>query len=225
MKKKKPTYQGVVVELTTSGTWTVPANVRFISIFLVGGGGAGAYDGPGGNCGGGGGGGYTQLVEDIAVVPGQKIPYTIGAGGISSSAEQAGRGGSTTILGQTAQGGFGGFRYNSGGDGGSGGGAAFGGGGSDGGNGLGSGNGGTPGKGQGTTTRCPFNGKLYAGGGASGSSNYTVYPGGDGGGANSSGGYIGMNYPTPNTGGGGSGWDANSNVGSPGATGIIIIKY
>lgn len=182
----------------------------------------GAGDGPGGNCGGGGGGGYTKTIYGIKVTPGETILYSIGKGGTSTYNGDGNAGGSTSFSSYTVNGGQGGQRYNNGGNGGSGGGGRFGGGGSDGGNGAATN--GIAGEGQHETTRCPFNNILYSGGGASGSSGYTIYPGGSGGGANSSGGYIGHNEPQPNTGGGGSGFDATDGIGTSGADGIIILK-
>lgn len=210
-----------IITIISGTSYEVPSDCYMIDAFLVGGGGGGGYDGPGGNCGGGGGGGYTGTFYGIKVSPGQNISYSIGKGGASSS-NNGYEGGTTSFAGYSVSGGKGGKRYNNGGDGGSGGGGRYGGGGSDGGDGKSSS--GVQGIGQHSSTRCPFNNVLYAGGGASGTPGYTIYPGGSGGGADSSGGYVGMNYPEPNTGGGGSGWDANDNMGSPGADGVIVIR-
>lgn len=68
-----------VVQITASGTWTVPAGVTSLSnVAIVGGG------GPGGglnSTGGGGGGGQVVFLTDYAVTPGQVITVVIGAGG------------------------------------------------------------------------------------------------------------------------------------------------
>ena len=78
---------------TSSGTFTVPAEVSSIDIFCVGGGGAGGgadddfkyheYDDVYGyysGAGGGGAGGYTATKLKYAVTPGQTFTVTIGAG-------------------------------------------------------------------------------------------------------------------------------------------------
>ena len=81
-----PTAHGRAA-FTSSGAWTVPANVRSINIHCTGGGGGGScfyntnsenvYNG-----GDGGGGGYTSYRNGISVSPGQTVTCTIGAGGV-----------------------------------------------------------------------------------------------------------------------------------------------
>lgn len=66
----------------SSGVFVVPENVYKISVFCVGGGGAGGTATPRWRNGGGGGGGFVSTVTEHSVTPGQKIPVTIGAGGI-----------------------------------------------------------------------------------------------------------------------------------------------
>lgn len=86
------------------------------------------------------------------------------------------------------------------------------------------------GKGQGSTTRCPFNNKLYASGG-SGNSVGAPSDGGGGKGGNSSW-HIG-DSGTPNTGGGGGGgWSTcdptdttGTGSGTDGGSGIIVLHY
>lgn len=73
-------------EFTTSGNFTVPANVTSITIEVVGGGGGGGINGSGG----GGGGGYS--LGTFSVTPGDIIPVTIGNGGGSGAA-----GGTTSV--------------------------------------------------------------------------------------------------------------------------------
>ena len=53
--RKRETVQ-VVEELKSSGTWMVPADCKFVDVFIVGGGGSGASSGPerGGGAGGSG---------------------------------------------------------------------------------------------------------------------------------------------------------------------------
>ncbi|MDO4277275.1 MAG: fibronectin type III domain-containing protein [Lachnoclostridium edouardi] len=72
---------------TSSGTFTVPANVTKIDVFCVGGGGGGGYTLRNSDStmqlrgGGGGAGGYTLTKKNIAVTPNQKLAVTVGAGG------------------------------------------------------------------------------------------------------------------------------------------------
>src|SRR5688572_32778140 len=77
-----------VQTFTANGSFTVPCGVNSITVQCWGGGGGGAGDnvvGPGGiSGGGGGGGGYSTNV--LVVVPGQVIPYTVGAGGTGGNA-------------------------------------------------------------------------------------------------------------------------------------------
>lgn len=210
------------IRFLTSGTFTV-TNAhswdRKVDIFLVGGGGGGAYNANVGITGGGGG--YTTTARAIHVSVGQSYAIQIGAGG--NSGRSPSDGGATSALGKTALGGKWG-RGNTGGAGGSGGGgyvhstttgSGAGAGGSDGSNGgSGAGAGGT---GQGTTTRefGESTGKLYAGGGASNVAGSITPIGGAGGGGNpdASG--------EANTGGGCGG---TSNSVLHGGSGIAIIR-
>lgn len=71
---------------TSSRTWTVPAGVTSIDIFLVGGGNGGSAtycssDGKTENGGHGGGGGYVKTVKGISVTPGASFSVSIAAGG------------------------------------------------------------------------------------------------------------------------------------------------
>lgn len=213
---------------TSSGTFTVPAGVSSIDVFLVGGGGGGDIgensritDEPPYYSGPGGGGGYTITQKGVSVTPGEKCSVVIGAGGTqgyvtipsngtykTSAPKDGGKSTftskSTTL---TANGGeAAGWGGGAGGSGGGGNaeyksssGANGGSNGSDGGTTDGT----TGGKGQGTTTR------------AFGESSNTLYSGGGGGGA----GYVEYYtsdgddyYPTPGTGGsGGGGTGAGNN--------------
>ena len=120
---------------TESGSWTVPANVTSVDVFLFGGGGGAGYtsytadgDNSGTGYGGGGGGGHMAKAT-FAVTPGQSIAITIGAGGARGSSGGTGGTGGTTSFGTllSAQGGSGGGSGTStsssaqGGDGGNGG--------------------------------------------------------------------------------------------------------
>lgn len=222
---------------TYSQSWTVPTAVRQIQYFIVGGGG-GAYIGSSNKSSrysNGGGGGRTTTGY-ANVTPGQTLYITVGAGG------SGGDGGSSYINGiASASGGSVGTTADGSGSGGSGGGAgtygsrySAGSGGSDGGNG-GSASGRTPGSGQGSSTRCPWDSVLYAGGGGGGS----AYSSGGGSGGSGGGGYGGTYGPTgtspsasngtANTGGGGGGVGHDSSTGSAehtdGGSGIVRIRW
>ena len=135
-----------------------------IDAFLVGAGGGGSIAGAGG--------GYTKTSRLITLLPNTEYPITIGAGGTAGSlTANGGTGGNTSAFDITANGGNGGKHLlagGNGGDGGSGGGNNGGTGGTDGSDGKSSSSGsGSPGKGQGTTTR-EFEentGTLYSSGG------------------------------------------------------------
>lgn len=216
------------LRLLTSGTLTFShlgsAESRGAQAFLVGGGGGGGFHA-------GGGGGYTKTsMVNISI----NTPYAIivGAGGPHDS--DGGRGGTSSALGISAEGGHSGVPWNIGGNGGSGGGDLNGVGGSDGSNGGGwnGDTGGNGGVGQGTTTRefGEASGALYAGGGGGGQANNTP-PGGAAGGAGGGGhgGWGGaplLPAPgTPNTGGGGGGnYDETAGPCGDGGSGIVIIR-
>lgn len=206
---------------TSSGTFTVPANVTSIDVFCVGGGGGGMYSSINSKytmkSGGGGGGGYTASLKNISVSPGQTYAVTVGAGGVRGYREyvngdwkyNTAKKGSESSFGSLitgnggnggsfSYGGLGGLAAKYGGNGGSAGGGGYTySGASDGGN--------THvyntqyGCGQGTTTRAfgEGNNTLYAGGGGAGSwSNYDSdggpgAGGAGGGGAGDGGGYNG----------------------------------
>ena len=214
------------LKLLTSGTLTFShlgsAESRGAQAFLVGGGGGGGFHA-------GGGGGYTKTsMVNISI----NTPYTIivGAGGPHDS--DGGRGGTSSALGISAEGGHSGVPWDVGGNGGSGGGDLRGIGGSDGGNGGGwdgdtGGNG--EGRGQGTTTRefGEASAALYAGGGGGGKADSNPpggAPGGDGGGGHGGWGAA-PTAPapgTPNTGGGGGGnYDGPSGAGG---CGIVVVR-
>lgn len=216
----------VIEEITASGNWTVPRGCFRVDVFLVGGGAGGSY--------GAGGGGYTRTFYDISVTPGSSIPCVVGSGGTygGMGRDKGKAGGYSEFMSESyrADGGRenGNINYTplvaTGGDGGSGGAgyihASGGTDGNDGGRGTGLSEGVSKqwpgGKGQGSSTRCPFTGKLYATGGSTGTG--IVSPDG----------YWGSSRETnyrhgrPNTGdgGSGSGW-----YGGDGGSGIVILHY
>lgn len=197
---------GVAV-FSSSGTFTVPANVtRLTRVRLWGGGGGGGgsttssgyvYTGSGG-----GGGGYAEYCS-MSVTPGDQLAVTIGAGGAAgpNNTGQSGyAGGESTFNGMSATGGGGGSGWFTS--------AAAGGAG-------GSGHGGT-----------------FNAGGAQGSAGapFAGTVGGTGGGATAGGDGGGSSTGLPDTGtvpgGGGAGaGSGNSYPGAVGAAGLCIIEW
>ena len=110
------------VEITESGTWTVPDDIvgDTVDVFLVGGGGGSTGVGTRPGEQSGGGGGYTAFYKDVPVSAGENISIVIGAGGTSAST--ATKGGYTRFKSSAYQvlGGYTGSR-TAGGKGGSGG--------------------------------------------------------------------------------------------------------
>jgi len=105
------------VIITSTQSWTAPAGVSSIELFLVGGGGGGAgAAGPGHTGGAGGGGGV--LSTTLPVTPGSSYTVTIGAGGAVgtfSSSSPGGNGNSSTFGSlATSYGGGGGWSSNGG---------------------------------------------------------------------------------------------------------------
>jgi len=91
------------IDFTTSGTFTVPANVYSAEFLVVGaGGGGGGAESVGSSrsaaCGGGGGGGVKKV--SLATTPGAVYTITIGAKGLGATNGQAagGAGGSTEVI-------------------------------------------------------------------------------------------------------------------------------
>jgi len=87
----------IVLDSTTSSTFTVPIDWNntnnTIHLFGGGGGGAGSRSRAGG--GGGGGGGYTKLLNQTEI-PGASITYQAGSNGVGGSAAVNGTAGGTT---------------------------------------------------------------------------------------------------------------------------------
>jgi len=210
---------------TTSGTWTVPANVFSADFEAWGGGGAGAGSSSNGTGGGGGAGGQYAIKSAVTTNPGDNYTVTVGttvAGGTGAGAtgndSQVTNPSSTVFI--RAKGGAGGTvggaggtgsttngigdTINRGGSGGAGSGASA----TAGGGGGGAGSTGNGGDGSGTTagTGTSTNG---GNGGGGGSGNYT--------------GVAGNNY-----GGGGSGAsksNASARSGGGGAQGLVTVTY
>ena len=66
----KPVYD-TLATITESGSWTVPAGVEYVTVFLIAGGKTG-YDAPWSD---------VLLAEDLPVTPGSQIPCVVGAAG------------------------------------------------------------------------------------------------------------------------------------------------
>ena len=227
---------------TSSGTFTVPAGVTAIDVFLVGGGGGSGTEFSNGY--GGSAGGKTTIKKALAVTPGASASVLVGAGGVGVAGSQSKFTIGSTVL--TADGG-GISSQGVGGNGGSGGGGGgqyqivAGNGGSDGSNGSDSKpyNNGTQaftykgGTGQGSTTRAfgESGNTLYAGGGG-GAWSPTGYPGargfgGSGGGGNGQETGSTTNVATggtANTGGGAGAHYGVSSVGT-GGSGVVIVRW
>jgi len=76
------------VVFTTSGTFTVPSNVNYISFLIVSGGGAGGEGDLGNEAPGGAGGGAGGVIQigNFTVTPNSQYTITIGAAGFATSA-------------------------------------------------------------------------------------------------------------------------------------------
>lgn len=241
----------VTEELKKSGTWTPPAGCKKVDAFLVGGGGGGSVwnvynkvnpDEEGNySDANGGGGGYTKTYYDIPVNTGEAISFTIGNGGAGaygsyqSTAEEGGKTWFKDSNTYYANGGKPGKTpidgsYSSyGGDGGSGGGCSGGKGGTNGGNGATKRAGTTAGKGQGYSTKCPFDGystRVFSGGGGSAGNGYANGGDSSAGDSYSSNGNSWGTSGKANTGGGGGGkWSGDTSQAGSGGSGIIILRY
>lgn len=199
-----------------------------LDVFCVGGGGAGGSGNWDANNGYGkaGSGGYTTTQKNVQSAANTSYSIVIGAGGQSAFAS----GGNTTAFGVTA---IGGNRWGGGSGGGAYGDTEVNNGGSDGGNGdpqdaanIGIDHWGSPGKGQGTTTRefGESTGTLYAGGGGAGGNGSAQAHGGAGGGGNGAWNGHPQTSGAANTGGGGGGmYYGLTNVGK-GGSGIAVIR-
>ncbi len=185
-------------------TWTVPAGVYSVKIWLcgaAGGGGGGVASAAGG---GGAGGSVLRIAEQV--VPGQVLAGGIGAGGAGGAAGAGGaQGGTTTFAGRSLTGGAGGTGGTSG--------SALG---------LGGNIGSVSGLVAGDVS-------LGAGDGTAGSSSGGIYMGGAGGfpnfigGAGASG-SLGNGASGLGPGAGGAG-GANGTPGGPGGDGAVLIEW
>lgn len=212
-----------VFNFTSLGNWN-----GLIDVFCVGGGcagGSGNWD-AGNGYGKAGSGGYTTTQKSIQAEVNTAYSIAIGAGGQGAFVS----GGNTTAFGVTAGGGT---KLGGGSGGGAYGNTEVNNGGSDGGNGepqnaanIGIDHWGSPGRGQGHTTR-EFGeptGTLYAGGGGAGGNGSAQAHGGAGGGGNGAWNGHPQTSGEENTGGGGGGmYYGLTNVGK-GGSGIVVIR-
>lgn len=199
-----------------------------LDVFCVGGGGAGGsgYWDAGNGYGKAGSGGYTTIQKSVQSTENTSYNIVIGAGGQSAFAA----GGNTTAFGVTANGGT---KLGGGSGGGAYGNTEVNNGGSNGGNGdpqdaanIGIDHWGSPGRGQGRTTR-EFGeptGTLYAGGGGAGGNGSAQAHGGAGGGGNGAWNGHPQTSGTENTGGGGGGMYYGLTVLGKGGSGIVVIR-
>lgn len=100
-----------VIDTPGPGTYNVPAGVRALRIFAIGGGGAGggAVTTSGSNVSVGSGGGAGAVGVRWITSPDSSYAYTVGDGGAGSPGSNGGSGQATTIAGMSAGGGTGGL--------------------------------------------------------------------------------------------------------------------
>ncbi len=228
----------VILTFTASATWTIPAGVTKVDVFLVGGGGNGANGATNGTGygGGGGGGGNVQCVSDVAVTPGANVSVVVGSANAASSFESVNvLGGENAVIGNPAS-----SIPSKGGSGNSGGG-------------MGSSSNGEPGGVQASRTNhatysgkrhlyssgmssaisiTDFNGIFYGNGGGAGAGSQSSVGGSAGTGAGAGG--AGSSSPTDggggtsNSGGGGGGGGCSTSTakaGGSGGSGLVQIRY
>jgi hypothetical protein len=227
---------------TSSGTFTVPANVTSLWITLIAGGGAGGGSTAAALAGGGGGSGETCFGVEYAVTPLSVYTVTIGAGGVAVTGANGGAGGNTLFDILRVFGGNGGLLNGTGGSGGGLGGGAgggafhpaggpgiigtpesslyFGGGGGGGGGNVATANGGLA-AGSGGYTGGPGGASsgTQAGGGGGSSTYYGT------GATGAAGGVAGTAATVVGTGGSGAGGLAGSNIGGNGAPGYCLVQW
>lgn len=200
-----------IVKITSTQSWTTPADVTSVEVLMCGGGGAGAGQRSGTSSFRGGGGGSVDI-RSFGVTPSTAYTITIGGGGAGNISSVQAPQGSTSSFGAlfSVTGGYGGGLEDGRGSGYA----------SPGGNAAGRGGSGGHGGYSSSTTGIPGSGYLgFGGGGAGGGGGYfgTSTDGGGGGAA----GAVGL----ANTGGGGAAnYNANT-AGGNGGSGIAFIKY
>lgn len=218
--------ENAITRITSSKTVKFSKAVKTVDVCCVGGGGGGGnlitkgeyrYEG-----GGGGGGG---IVNSYSQAPTYNTPYNIVIGGGGSAGRTAGKGGTTTFMSVSANGGGGAYVYT-------GGSSPRGYGGAEGSTGSGRG-GGYDGSVGSNTTLSEFNDGVtfYSGGGGSGDRKGGAPNGADG--AYITGGYPGTSTPhsasTPGIGGGGGGAtfdnQIDANLPSAGGPGLVAIRF
>jgi len=226
-----------------------------IDVLVVGGGGGGAGGGSNVGNGGGGGGGYLYITDQEVNVGDYTVTVGAGGAAGSSQGNGSNGGDSSLGSLVVADGGGGGGKWATNGlDGGSGGGSGGnatggsattgqgydggsassnqwrgtgGGGASQAGETISGGTSSSPGGYGGDGASCSISGSAvtYAGGGGGGTYSGAGGAGGDGGGGDGGGSGGNSTAGTANTGGGGGGSKTNVTTGSPGGSGIVIVRY
>ena len=109
----KKDNEEIIREFTSSTIWIVPAFVKTVDVFCVGGGGAGAGDfGIANHSGSGGNGGVVTYMQNVSVTPGSAIQITVGAGGVGGKRFDGDNGGASSFGNLVvSDGGYGGINY------------------------------------------------------------------------------------------------------------------
>jgi hypothetical protein len=217
-----PIRHQLIFSASGSYTWTVPADVYAVDVYIIGAGGGGGGANP--VSGGGGGGGGCTVRMGYAVVPTATVNVVVGAGGIAVANASGTAGGDSSFdVAVTGGGGFGGGAAGGGGGGGAG---DFAGG--SGGTGFSLVGGGGGGGGAGGDTGIGADGTADGGAGPNaggpGGTSAIGQPGGAGGASDSVGGPGGSTGLSPGGGGGGSGLTSLGLAGN-GADGQVVIVW
>lgn len=205
---KNKTYGGTTQnfqKFTSSGTFTIPANVTSVKVTVIGAGGAGGGSTVATSGGGGGSGGNT-IKYLTGLTPGNTLAVTVGTGGTGVSGAGGNAGGNSTVASGTQT--ITSIIANGGGGGSVAAGVGVGGGGAAAGSGGDENNAGTPGA-------LGIASISIGGGGA---------PSIRGGGGQATGNAGGNTGTSPGSGGGGSG-AGGTNTGGTGATGLVVFEW
>jgi len=98
------TIAGVLGQVfTTTGTFTIPANITALKVTVIGGGGSGAGSASSYSGGGGGGAGATAISYLTALTPGGTIAVVVGTGGAAVTGVVAGNNGVDSTIASGTQ--------------------------------------------------------------------------------------------------------------------------